>query len=390
MRHIVYCWEIGAGLGHIVPMAKIAAAMVKQGNKVTCVLTKLTHAPKLLAPLGIEWLPAPRINASVRIEAPMNHAQILYNCGYDSSQNVHSLLAAWRTLFSLLGPDRVVCDYAPTARLAARSLDIDVASIDSGFSMPPLPPHFLDPLPLVRVDSIPDWSQLVKSERQVLDVVNLALNSLRASPLAAFSSIFRGEVWYRNWPDLNHFFPHSPEKHLGQIFGDVGGVDPVWPSGTQPKIFAYLKPGHANSLSILDAAVRCGYRVLAYLPGFPDSAIKNLTDTGRVSASKVPINLGRLPDDVDIGIWHSPTGGIARCLDKGMRMLFLPTNSEQNLACAAARTAGLPVHIHTTSQSDCELLETVRSAPTVLLGDRWLPADVGDFAHKLAGGARGA
>ncbi len=384
MRHIVYCWEMGGGLGHVVAMAKIVQAMVAQGNKVTCILNDLTHAQRLLGPLGVEWLPTPRIHAAIRRTPPVNHADALHNAGYDKPQSLLSLLATWRTMFSLLEADRVVCDYAPTARLAAETLGIEAACVDNGFSMPPLSDDIHAPLPAVRISAAPTLAQLVESEQRVLDVANQALSILDAEPLKAFSCLFREKVWYRNWSDFNHFGPHSPEKHLGPIFGDGGKADPVWPAGRQPKIFAYLKPEHPGSMKILKAAIAQGYRVLAYLPGFPESSLRDLVAGGRLAASPEPVNLDKLPDDVEIGIWHSPMGGIARCLDKGMGMIFLPMNSEQNLVSAAAKRSGLPVHIYDDGDDEHAVLDAARASPRVMLGNRWTLADPADFAHKLA------
>lgn len=384
MRHIVYCWEMGGGLGHIVAMAKIVQSMMDQGYKVTCVLNDLTHASRLLGSLGAQWLAAPRVRAAVRLASPMNHADALYNAGYDNQFSLHSLLMTWRTMFSMLRPDRVVCDYAPTARLAARSLHIETVCIDSGFSMPPVPGNMHDPLPLVRISAAPDQSRLMESERRVLDVVNQALGMIQSNQMETFSCLFKEKVWYRNWTGLNHFGPHSPELHLGQLFSDGGGVDPVWTAGAQPKVFAYLKPEHPASLKLLSAVLARGYRVLAYLPGFSKEGLHPLLESGRLVASPKPVNLNKLPDDVEIGIWHSPTGGIARCLQKGMRMLFLPMNSEQNLAATAAKRSGLPVHVYGDFETDDEMFDAVRMASRVMCDEAWASADPADFAHKLA------
>ena len=383
MRNIVYCWEMGGGLGHVVAMAKIVQAMVGQGNKVTCILNDLTHAQRLLGPLGSQWLATPRIHAAIRRTPPVNHADALFNAGYDNPLSLVSLLSTWRTMFFLLKPDRIVCDYAPTARLAANTLGIETVCIDNGFSMPPLSDNLHDPLPLVRTSVKPALEQLVESERRVLDVVNGALDALRSDRLDAFSCLFREKVWYRNWTDFNHFGPHSPERHLGPIFGDGGKADPVWPAGPGPKVFAYLKPEHPGSLKVLEAAIARGYRVLAYLPGFSRAALQDLGASGRLAVSRDPVNLDKLPDDVEAGIWHSPMGGIGRCLDKGMRMIFLPMNSEQNLVCAAARRSGLPVHVHNDFEDEHDLFDAACASPRIMRGDRWVPADPADFAHKL-------
>jgi hypothetical protein len=381
MKHIVYCWELGEGLGHMVALAKIVEEMTKQGNKVTCVLKDLTHAPALLGPIGAEWMAAPRIWSGIAIAKPLNHADILHNVGYSNGDNIHALLVAWRTLFAALRPDKVVCEYAPTAALAARTLDFDVVSIDSGFSMPPLPASIIEPLPAIRFGV--DSNKLADCETRTLASINMALSAIGMAPLPAFSYMFRGKVWYRNWCEFNHFAPHLPERHLGQVLGESNGERPVWPPGKGKKVFAYLKPQHPQSAAVLKAAVAAGYRVVGYLPNFKNFLIDELLLTGRLVVSDKPFDLNELPDDVDIGIWHSPTGAIARCLDKGMRMIALPMHPEQVLASDAVRRAGVFVHVSDGTENWPQVFEKVLSWPSPKLASSWRPADSAEFALKL-------
>src|SRR5688500_16248365 len=106
MRHFVYCWEMGEGLGHLVAMAHITAQLVAQGHRVTCMLKDLAPAPRLLNLPGVSWMAAPRLWSAKRGELPLNHADILHNVGYASADNVHALLVAWRSALALLRPDR--------------------------------------------------------------------------------------------------------------------------------------------------------------------------------------------------------------------------------------------------------------------------------------------
>lgn len=384
MRHIVYCWEMGEGLGHLVAMANITARLVAQGHRVTCMVKDLAPAPRWLNIPGVSWMAAPRLWSANRVEIPLNHADILHNVGYSSADNVHALLVAWRTALALLRPDRVICDYAPTARLAAATLGIEAVCIDNGFSMPPLGAEPDAPLPLVRVTLKPTRDALAASEQRTLGCINGALERLGAAPLPAFSSLFRAPVWYRNWSELNHFASHAPERHLGPIVGESDGAEPVWPKGKGPTLFAYLKPRHPDSLPILKAALARGYRVLAYLPGFPQEALRELSRSGRLVASAQPFDLSRLPDDVDIGIWHSPTGAVARSLNCGMRMIFLPMHPEQYLACMAVRRAGVPAHVSHQSEPWARVFERVEGWPRATPHEGWRPADVSEFAERLA------
>ena len=383
MRHIVYCWELGEGLGHMMALTKIVQQLIAQGNHVTCILKDLTHASRMLKPLGATWLAAPRMWSSNKFITPYNHADILHNTGYGSVESVVALLVAWRTALAVLKPDRVVCEYAPTALLAAKSLDLDVVCIDSGFSMPPLSASLQNPMVPIRPGAT--TAELLGAEARTLSIVNHALAETGLPSIPAFSGLFREKVWYRNWCEFNHFAPHSPERHLGQVFGDSGGIKPMWPEGHGKKLFAYLKPQHPRSVEVLKTAISRGYRVLAYLPGFAKDVVSDLMTSGRLAASPLPYRLAELPDDVEVGIWHSPTGAVARCLDSGMRMIFLPMHPEQLLASYAIRRAGLPAYVSTCAEDWSDVLESVAALPRPGRDRRWQAADVSDFASKLAG-----
>ncbi|MFT4173387.1 MAG: hypothetical protein QM639_12555 [Rhodocyclaceae bacterium] len=381
MKHIVFCWELGGGMGHLVPLSLLAHEMARHGHRVTFVTSDIVHAARYLAAPGIQWVQAPRLPPSHSNRPLNNHADILRVSGYESPDSLHSLLGAWHALLAALRPDRVVCEYAPTAQLAANALRLPVVCIDNGFSVPPVSA----PMPPLRDDIPNDPHALAASERHVLSVINATLERIDARPLPRFSCLYEDETWYRNWPEFNHFGPHSPERHLGQIFGDTGGTPPAWPNGTGPKLFAYVKNDNKFIVPILLAAVSMGFRVLAYLPGQPATVAQDLMGTGRALMSAMPIHLSALDDDVEIGIWQSPTGGVGHSLEKGMRMLFLPTQVEQYRACRAVERSGVPAVVAVQPQNWHALIDNLMQKPRMHLGGRWQPADIPTMAKILGG-----
>jgi len=366
-------------MGHLVPLTLVAAEMVACGNKVTFVISDIQNAPQYLLPHGIEWMQAPHTRPNGPRPKLDNHADILRMVGYDTPQRFKALLCAWRTTLGFLKPDRVICEYAPTAQLAARSLNMPCVCIDNGFSMPPVS----DPMPPLRLDQPIDIDALRASEAKALSVINEVMDEVGANRLPRFSSLYEDEVWYRNWTEFNHFGPHSPERHLGQIFGDTGGAEPIWPSGQGKKMFAYVKSDHSFAPEILQAAAAYGFRILAYLPGRKTSVIKELVSTGKIVVSPSPIRLSALRDDVEIGIWQSPTGGVGHSLEKGMRMLFLPSQAEQGLACKAVERSGVPTKIVLSRENWPALFDSLLAMPRMMIGDRWHPADIPHMATLL-------
>ncbi|MFT3736024.1 MAG: glycosyltransferase family protein [Rhodocyclaceae bacterium] len=380
MRHIVICWEFGGGMGHLVPLSLVAAEMKKAGHRVTFVLNDIAKAAAYLAPHDIDWVQAPCIRYRPGKRQLINHADILQMVGYAEVGTLTSLLHAWRSTLKSLQPDQVVCEYAPTAQLAARTLGLPCVCIDNGFSMPPIS----DPMPPLQLEKPADIARLKASENGVLLNINKVLVGCGTKPLERFSDLYADEVWYRNWVEFNHFGPHSSERHLGQVLGDTGGVAPTWPPGEGPKMFAYVKNDHPFAPDILKAAVAFGFRVLAYLPGRPANVIEELRATGRIIVSDQPVQLSALEDDVQVGIWQSPTGGVGHSLEKGMRMLFLPSQAEQMLACRAVERSGAPARVVAAPASWNKLFEELLEMPNMLFGQRWIPADLPRMAELLA------
>lgn len=330
--HFVYCWEMGADLGHITQLANLGMALRSRGHRVSAIVSDTTHALRYLHPLGIPWFQAPRLIRPSRMTVPLNHADILLAHGYDSAANLAGLVQAWRSLLQRLQPDRLLTEAAPTAILAARTLGLRAINLDKGFFTPPLS----TPLPPLRDSPPVETSQLRERETRVIANVDKALIELGLSPIRSFSLLFDSDTWWLTWPELNHFGYHTPERHLGPIYGSVAGVSPTWPQGRGTRIFAYLKPTCPESLPALEWCITQGYRVSAYLPRWPRGFVRRLERTGRISASSEPLDLDAMLETCDLTLCHAGIGTVTRSLRAGKPLLLLPTHIEQfRTACAA-------------------------------------------------------
>lgn len=334
--HFVYCWEMGADLGHIIQLATIGEALKAKGHQVSAVIKDTTHAIRYLHPLSISWLQAPLSMGSRAKNIPLNHADILLGQGYDNSTSLAGLVHAWRSLLQLLRPDCVICEAAPTAALVARTLGLRTLCLDNGFFSPPLS----EPLPALR-DWIPvSHRQLLERESLVLKHVNRVMATLALDPLAHFTSLFDNDTYWLTWPEINHFGIHSSERHLGPILPTVRGVTLAWPEGRGKRIFAYLKPNCSGSLPAIEWCLAKGYRLIAYLPGWPQEIIQKLQKTRKIIVSAEPIELAPILAECDFTLCHGGAGTVTHSLMAGKPLLLIPAHLEQ------FRTARMAVERH--------------------------------------------
>lgn len=361
--HVVYCWEMGADLGHITQLAVIAKALQRQGHRVSAVLKDTTHALRYLQPLGVAWFQAPQITGFRPATQPLNHADLLAEHGYANATRLAGLIQAWRSLLHLLQPDCVVVEAAPTAALAARSLQQRVVALDNGFFCPPL----TTPLRPLHAHYEGGEPALLAREQHVTEQVDLALTHLGLPPIERFAALFEYPTYWLTWPEINHFGYHSPERHLGPLHepGPLPSPSPATPR--ERRVVAYLKPTCAASLPALQWCLANGYQVTAYLPQWPQQQIQHLLASGRITVSTQPLHLPPLLSSCDFTLCHGGVGTLSQSLSAGTPLLLLPTQAEQTRTAQNVVAQGLALlplapHEATTFGFDLDRFDACRLA----------------------------
>ncbi|WOF81927.1 hypothetical protein P5704_024330 (plasmid) [Pseudomonas sp. FeN3W] len=332
------CWEFGMDLGHITFIRTVASGLIARGHTVIAAVKDTVHAYTQLNDLRVTWLQAPYCHSIKLNNHTVNHADILAGRGYDDPVALAGLTRAWESIFKMVNPDRVICESSPTAALVARSLQLPVIALDKGFFMPPV----ADPLPSFREFGHTPRSALRKKERAVLETINKAQAMNGFPRLDKFSDLFNYPCLWLTWPEISHFGKHNERHHLGPIYRGTGkGEILKWKTETAPHVFAYLKPGHRYSVSLLSDLLQQECEIIAYLPEWEKSQLERLPNQHLLTVSDKPINFDGLMEGADFMASHTGIGTVHSFLLNGKPQLMIPQQMEQYLLSKAIERSGL-------------------------------------------------
>lgn len=342
MAHIHLCWELGGGLGHAGRLKMLAQALLARGHRVTLSLRDLMHTHALLADLDVPKLQAPVwLHPTAGLPPSASLAEILFRCGYLEPAALRGMVAGWRDLFALLKPDLLVADYAPTALLAARGMGLRNASVGNGFSSPPAGEALaaLRPAPADR---------LAASESHMLATANAVLTEFGVASYAQAAEVFLGELpLLCTWPELDHH-QRKDAQWLGPNFVTGEGIAPYWPEAEGPRVYAYLKASHAAHGAVLQALVREGCRVLAYVPEVAAGA-QPPVNSDRIVYADAPLALEPTLAMADLCVCHAGEATLAQALLAGVPLLMLPSHTEQFLTARGVALSGAGHHAASAS-----------------------------------------
>ena len=333
---IMFCWELGGGLGHLMQMLPLATDLARRGHRVVIVTRDLEGAASVFRRAGVRLLQAPLCSgAARRFPGPVNYAQFLANTGFGNDGGLFARASAWRNLFLMLRPDVVVFDHSPTALLASRGLPMRRALIGSGFCCPPDNEdddagggHWAVIRP-ARV-GIADKRGLAAAADEVLARVNRQLDRWRLPHLARVGKLYSDvdENFLTTFAELDHFSTRSGATYWGPVLCDGEGDAPQWPNGDGPRVFAYLKPFQALG-ELLDRLrqAACPTIVCGNVPADE----KNCHACPTIHFAPRPLDVTKVARECDLAILNGGHGVTAQMLLAGKPTLQFPIAQEQQL-----------------------------------------------------------
>ena len=101
MARILVTWQLGGGLGHLVPLWPLVRGLCERGHRVFAALKDLSRAGAVFGRTGVSYLQAPFRLGRVEshIERPRTFAQILHNVAFGDVEELRTLGDAWRNLY---------------------------------------------------------------------------------------------------------------------------------------------------------------------------------------------------------------------------------------------------------------------------------------------------
>jgi len=325
MARIAFAWEMGGEYGHVMSCAGLASGLAAKGHHIAFMFRELRQLSVVPEARDYDVYQAPRsAREGVGMDVPAGYVDIMQGCGYADPNELTGLLGGWRSLFSGWKPDLVVADFAPTALLAARSLDLKRVTYGNGFFVPPR----TTPLPPFRFDAPVDLARLARVEEAVLASIDVALPRLGARPLASVADLFDADDHFLcTFPELDHYGTRETSGYWGPRVRFDRGTEIQWPAGTGKRIFVYVKTNLPLLDPLLNVLAASPHRIVAYIPGLDEARKKRFASRTRIVADR-PVKLERFLRDCDLLVSHG--GEIsAGALTYGVPSLVFPTHYEQ-------------------------------------------------------------
>jgi len=327
MAKILFTWEFGLGAGHISPYLTLIKKLEQEGHQVFFAVKCLSKAHQLFKDTNVTYIQAPTGIApeSLHIGQVLNYPQILHNGGYADVKRLTGLIKAWRNLFDLIKPDLLVCDYSPTALLAAKENTFKRLRIGTGFYTPTDITPNLGFATLIGQKQ--NQGELTKIEDNILKTINQALIVNKLKPLSTINEMHKADAClFRTFPELDHY----PDRENGNYVGiceSPPGLKPNWPNGSGPKIFIYTKP-FPNLPKFFEYLEVKKYPCLIYPDGLPTELIKHFSSKTLKFVDK-PLDMKMIGKTADLGICNGNHGTVSELLLSGTPILTLPLHIEQ-------------------------------------------------------------
>jgi UDP:flavonoid glycosyltransferase YjiC (YdhE family) len=371
MARILFAWEFGAGLGHLMRLMPIADALHDAGHEAIFAVQNLRTAHDFLVGrsgggkaykiLPIPHWQAPR-DPKASKQVSYSFADVLKLFQYHDAGLLGAMVAGWAGILKVTAPDLVVADFAPTLALA-RTGGCPMVVLGNGYTIPP---------PGRRFPAIRPWNNelpaaSLAAEERILRGIN-DVQAARGGPAVDFvADLFSGDqTFVCTIPEFDPYAAYRDRPSLSPFnLPHIEGHPPI-ESRPEDSVFLYLPADHPTLRVVLEAIAELDLDCDAFVRGLPE-AVKAKYASGKRRFYDKPQPLGEILPRMRAIVHH---GGLATAyiaLLAGTPQLVITRNMEHQVT-AHGLTRFKAVRVLTGNRNHSR--ETVVACLRVLLGAR--------------------
>jgi UDP:flavonoid glycosyltransferase YjiC (YdhE family) len=375
MAKILYAWEFGSGLGHLMIARPILAELQLAGHIVALASPNPRTALGVISLSRMEYLQTPKFPLAITQQTRQVrcYAEMFLRFGMRNVDQVVKVLQGWIEIFRQFTPDAIVADYGTLVKLAARACGIPVLQLGHGFLCPPVT---INNQPYDPQFHIADQERQ-NFERELVQCLNQALRQLNHPPLASLGDWLQASATCLTTFEEWEYIPRPCEiEYYGPVLS-TGGAEPIWPDHSRPKVFVYLHPQFAQA-ELFNWLARESINTLVYARELPYELVREFRNTTVMMGTK-RFEMRAVARQADLAITHAGIGTIADFLLAGKPLVVLPVHLDQYLLAEKLKLRGQAVTANPFRVED--QIQRIRWLLDNLAGQSSVTA----FAQKYAG-----
>ncbi|MEM7465295.1 MAG: hypothetical protein AAF387_00240, partial [Pseudomonadota bacterium] len=244
MARILFTWELGQGLGHLVRYQGLIGKLLDNGHRVSYLARDAERVRSVNPQAAIdinkiqpEFLPKRRRIIQPPIASP---ATLLFNCGFSDAAKLAARTRIWLDQIRRIKPDLIVADHSPSAVFANKFLGYPLIISGNSFTVPPAE----RPFRLFQFWRFNHSEESLAVETSVTEVLNGAARSLGGEDglIKHPSELYRADqVWLTTFEELDSYDNRPHGNYVGTFYQPGFGDDFSWPVAPGPKVFVYLR-----------------------------------------------------------------------------------------------------------------------------------------------------